>query len=64
MRFMTGDNNGTSMLLIYDMIIPIVVMVIGSILIRFVCKTGSKLADFDHDRISMANPMSRKQSRV
>ena len=44
MRIMYGETNAISLLLIYDVMIPVLVVVIGVILVKFVCKSGMKLS--------------------
>ena len=43
MRIMYGETNAISLLLIYDVMIPVLVVVIGVILVKYVCKSGINL---------------------
>ena len=44
MRIMYGETNAISLLLIYDVMIPVLVVVIGVILVKYVCKSGINLS--------------------
>ena len=47
MRIMYGETNAISLLLIYDVMIPVLVVVIGVILVKYVCKSGLKMTKPD-----------------
>ena len=61
MRLMYGENNAISLLLIYEIFIPIVIIVIGALLLKFICRTGWKLAKSEGQNGGVINTLLSKQ---